>query len=223
MRQLWQGLGLGLALLGAGLAHAERVEVLITHEAQEVGKDGVTRSSRYEERMVRDTDNVWLERVLPAAARAHEAATGPDHEHEHVDMALAGRHITVAAQGRARLALVLKDDKLVVDLLPTDYGTVGFRDCWACAYHYMDPAELKAMKLLRREGGKVWYEKQNGERIQRIQWDEALALPLSLETRLKDGSGWSRVTIRPAKSGNKIAPWTQYAGFTHRDLSDFGD
>lgn len=226
MMRLMKSLLLGVALAGALQLPAQAapvLDVVLTHEAESIDRDGVTRSSRYQERMVRGDKDIWLERLLPAvvAREDHEAehATG---EHEHPDLTLAARHITRTAAGKASLVMVIKHARQVVDLQPVDYDTVGFNDCWACAYNIITPAELKAMKLLRREAGVAWYEKQNGKKLLRVQWDEAMALPRLVESRNKDGSSWSRltVTVRKAQAG---VPWQQYKGYQHRDLADFGD
>lgn len=201
---------------------APALNVVITHEASAVGADGVTRSSRYQERFLRDGGNIWLQRLLPANAPLVE--TGHAGGHEHPDLGLAGRHITRGADGRGRLALVLAHERRVVDLRPVDYEDVGFDDCWTCAYHFMDPARLARMTRLGGQDGLVRYQQRDAGVLWRITWDERLQIPRLLESRRLDGRQWSRITLAPAAGRPaQPVPWASYRGYVHIDLADLGD
>lgn len=210
---------LALAAMTAQAGEPPPVSAVITHEASAVGADGVTRSSRYQERFLRTDGNVWLQRLLPANAPRAEA--GHD-DHEHPDLGLAGRHITRGSDGKGRLTLVLADERKVIALRPVDYEDVGFDDCWRCAYHFIDPARLQRMKRVGAADGLVRYELREAGVLWRISWDERLQLPRLVESRRLDGRQSSRITITPA-AGKVPAPWLGYGRYQHLDLADLGD
>lgn len=192
------------------------LSALITHEARQTGNDGVERSSRYQERYLRDVRNVWIERVLPAQHR-HES----EHGHEHLDMAEAAQHYTRDARGKTTLVMVLQEEKTRVTMHDADVDMSGLNTCWPCLYSIVQPETLKTMTVKRREGSMVWYEKKSGGNTVSVQWDEKLQIAREMEAMMKDGS-WSRTRLTLQKAP-ALLPWTQYGKFALMDYSDFGD
>ena len=81
----------------------------ITYYSRVLTPEGVTRESRYEEKMLRRPGHVWVERVLAPATDAHaghshgenrkvalKTSTAPtQHEHKHFNPVLIPRHVTL--------------------------------------------------------------------------------------------------------------------------------
>lgn len=197
---------------------ADVLSALVSHESHSVGNDGVTRDSRYQEHLVRDSGNVWIERILPAQHHHDTEESG----HKHLDTSEAAQHYRKDATGKASLVLVLKEEKVAVHMQEADVEMTGFSKCWPCVYSMTLPEALKTMKVLRQENGNTWYELKSPRNTVRIEWDAKNEIARSLETRANDGSGWSRTRVELRKSP-AVLPWTQYGKYTQKDYSDFGD
>ncbi|MDI1301359.1 MAG: hypothetical protein PSX71_05605 [bacterium] len=218
MRQITLALLLVAAAAPACAESGKPLSAIITHESNSVGNDGVTRDSHYQERLVRDAGNVWIERILP---RNHRHDT-EEKEHKHLDVAEAAQHYRRDPSGSAQLMLVLQEEKVAVHMQEADVEMTGFSKCWPCVYSMTLPDALNDMKITRRDGDLVWYERHGPRNTVRIQWDTKNRIARQLETRASDGSSWSRTTLSLQKIP-AVLPWTQYGKFTLKDYSDFGD
>lgn len=214
---------IGALLLGftvsAGAATLPPVSAVLTQETGAIGADGITRTSHFQDRMLRDASHVWTQRVLPKAAPHVHA---PAHEHEHPDFTLAGRLVTPGKNGKADLVMVVPEEKLVVTLDAVDYEEQGFSRCWPCAAHLIDPAALKRMTVSARSGGLVTYSRRDKQSELVVVWDDALQLAREIRERRLDGSRWStlRTQVQP---GPVDKPWLPAARYLRRTMGDYGD
>jgi hypothetical protein len=216
-----------LGFSGAAQA-APDVSLEVTHQSISLGADGVRRSSEFSERVYRRGDTVWIERVLPAGAHREiehaKAKAGAAIEHKHADLSSATRWIQHGAGNKLKLRLVSAHDKVVVDVDPTEYATVGFDGSWEAAYHLIDPAVLKRLRPIEKTSEGQWYEspKASGSNLVRVLWDTQRELPLKVSTRSADGSSSSTTTVKLLNSAIK-QPWNSAAKFSIKDYSDFLD
>lgn len=193
----------------------------VTRESQVIGNDGVTRSSVFQERIYRDANNIWIERVLPKHHQHGHKEKGED-DHHHLDLSEAAQHYFIDNKKVAKLNLVLQEDKTVVHLQDADVEMLGLSSCWTCVYSLIDPKSLKGMKVSKRANGITWYETQNAKNKVKIEWDDKNNMARVIDIRGVNGLSYSivKANIQPV---NITAPWTTYGKFSSKDYSDFGD
>ena len=222
-KQLIRRVALAIAGFGvlATVQAAPLLSATVTRESQQIGNDGVTRNSVFQERIYRDASNIWIERILPKHHQhGHQEAGGE--EHHHLDLAEAAQHYFVDASKQVRLNLVLLEDKTVVHLQDADVDMLGLSDCWRCVYSLIDPQSLKKMTLLKRANGISWYETRNAKNKVNIEWDDRNNMARVIDIRGLEGLSYS-VVKASIQQVNSTAPWTTYGKFLSKDYSDFGD
>jgi hypothetical protein len=213
---------LGLACMGAAQA-APDVSLEVTHQSNILGADGIKRSSVFSERIVRQGDTVWIERVMPAGAHHEDehakAKAGTAKDHKHADLSAATRWIQRLPDGKLKFRLVAIHDKVVVNVSPAEYGTVGFDGAWLTAYHLIDPAVLKTMKASESTPQGQWYESAKKGNKVRVLWDTKREIPLQV---ISQGPNGSRSTTVKDLATIKN-PWDATSQFPRKDYSDFLD
>ena len=204
-------------------AAAPDLVALLTHESVNHRNDGVTETFSYQERLTRIDDSVWLERVLPAAAKTiAQPGTAGDHG---PNLQILPRWIRRGADGAATLTLVDRSTRFTVPVKVIEYGRLGFSGNWPAESSLIDPASLKAMKLSARvadEAGARWYEASRKGRYSRVLWSDRLQFPLIIETGSEDGRNSSRTRVQ-LESLPTTRPWSGLDGFIEHEIDDFGD
>jgi len=210
-----------LLTLGATAAHAAPLlSATISRESQTIGNDGVTRTNVFQERMYRDANNIWIERVLP---QHHQHGGGHDEGgHKHLDLSEAAQHYFINDKKQAKLNLVLQEDKTVVHLQDVDVEMLGLSSCWSCAYSLIDPKTLKGMTVTKQANGITWYETKNKKNKVNIEWDNKNNIAKRIEVRALNGLSYNIIKAN-IQSVNMAEPWKKYSHFTNKDYSDFGD
>lgn len=220
---LSQGLAALLAV-GAGAvalpALAQDADLLVRHVIVSAGGDGIKRTTEFSERVVRRQDQVWIERIVPPGWHAgHEHAAG-DQAHKHLDMAVAARWLQRDKAGKPALRLASAEDKVLVDIAPTDYGNVGFDGSWTAAYHLIDPASLKKLKAVGTTGDLTTYTSKEKDRTLKVVWNDRLQYPVLVESSSGPSSRKTMVQARPAGAA---LPWDATKGYQRKDYSDYLD
>lgn len=135
-----------LIVIGLGLAapaHAEPTSAVVTYESTSTDSHGVTHTIRYQDRIVRDDNNVWIVRVLPRreprVARAHD-----------LDLAVAARWYTRAGDG-VKVVLVSLVNQVIIDVGTESYERLGLVSRWA---EVPDPRRLTAGKVKLDHAGR---------------------------------------------------------------------
>jgi hypothetical protein len=202
------------------------VSALLTTESTEIDAEGVTRTSRFQERFLRDGGHVWIERVYPAGIVANKA------EDEHgVNLRIASRSYEHVAGGAGasdvKVALVSVQDETIVDLAPSELGGLGLSPRWAVASELVDLTRLVPAADAAPAGG-TWYTRAPGAAAARdyfrVLWNPTLHLPLVIESGTTDGRVKTRITVEPAPlPASTVRPWTRVGKFSHKDLSDLED
>lgn len=214
---------LALASIGCHRSHAAELTgcqaAVITYEDHELGADGVERDARYRETFLRCGEHVWTERVVPA--RAHD---DHDDHHHHPDPAVLAHHVIGVPGGAARLELVSRDEKLIIDVAAPDHDSVGFGGRWDAASRLLGAESRASMKRLDRAAppGAQWLERREKGLYQTVLWSSVHDLPLSIEIGDEKGVRRRRITVTPGPAPASL-PWEQLQGFTHKDWADFGD
>lgn len=212
---------MSVVLLSVGMTSLHAAPVLsanITRETQSIGNDGVTRTSVFQERMYRNTQNIWIERVLPKHHQHGHEKGG----HKHLDLAEAAQHYFIDQKKQPRLNLVLMEDKTVVHLQDADVDMLGLSNCWNCVYFLIDPKSLKGMTVKKKDGNSTWYESQNKKNKMSIEWDNRNNIAKRVEVRSLDGLRYDILKAN-IQQVNIAEPWKSYSKFTSKDYSDFGD
>lgn len=202
---------------GAALA-APALDLAIRYYSRVVTDEGVTRESRYEERMLRRPGHVWVERVLPAAPAA------PESGHQHFNPVRLARHVTLQG-GQLKLEYVDRRGRERVAIPPAEYANVAFNGSWEGSYHLVPPQAVAAMPLAARASevpGARWHEREQDGRFQRVLWDEARQVALVIELGNRAGTDFQRIEARPLQAAGAL-PWSGLAGFSQKEYADFLD
>lgn len=212
---------MSLLLLVSGttsLYAAPLLSASITRESKNTGHDGVTRSSIFQERMYRDGQNIWIERVLPK----HHQHGADAHGHKHLDISEAAQHYFIDQKKQPKLNLILMEDKTVVHLQDADVEMLGLSSCWSCVYSLIDPKTLKAMSVIKKTNTSTWYETKNKKNKISIEWDNKNNIAKQVDIRSLDGLHYDILKAN-IQQVNIAEPWKKYSKFTSKDYSDFGD
>lgn len=216
------GLGLLMTLM-TGMSPVFAAPLLsadVMRETQVMGNDGVTRTTVFKERIYRDQNNIWIERVLPS--QHQHGKDEHDAGHKHLDIAEAAQHYFIDKQNKPRLNLILQEDKTVVHMQDADVEMLGLSSCWACTYYLIDPKMLKSMKLVKQQQGISWYTTQNAKNKVTIEWDDKHNIARKIDIRGLNGQSYNLVQANITTIERK-APWTGYGKFMTKDYADFGD
>ena len=226
--------------------NAPDLDLTIRYYNKTATPDGVTREARYEEKMLRRADHVWVARVLPASApvHAHNASTGASTatsskgaikpasaavhqsgEHAQFNYAVLPRHV-VNENGKIRIEFIDPAQKIVVQVPPPEYDNVSFDGSWDNANFLLDPKLLKNLPLSNRTStvpGARWRELEQNGVFQRVLWDEQKQIPLLIEIGDKAQTHFRRVEIKPEANLTRTLPWQNLKGFAQKEYSDFLD
>ncbi|WP_200379221.1 hypothetical protein, partial [Rubrivivax gelatinosus] len=205
---------------------APGLSLRLTHTSLSIGSDGVTRQTRYQDRMVRRANVVWLERELPPALAEHEAHAGPEHTGPHAGHAhdeARGAPLLLRRVGdEVQVQSVLRERRRVIDVEPAHQGNVGYGGSWAAAYWLIDPAALARMERLGRSGGVEHYRLRNGERTTLVDWDVRGQYARRIEQHDAHGLSRQLLTAEIIPTPAPL-PWDALAGYGRGDYSDLLD
>jgi hypothetical protein len=209
----------GLTLASAASAALPDLDAVVVYETQQRLASGVTRTERWQERLSRQGDKVWTERLAPAGTpHEHE---GPDHKH--FDFDTAARLVERSGAGELQLRFVDRSHRRVVSVPKAEYGAVNFDGRWDAAAHLVPPGLIAQMKLLERHAADgVWREQRAEGWTHRVLWSEARQVALRIESSRDDGSSRRVVVLTPSSPGAR-KPWTGIEQFEQKTYDDFLD
>jgi hypothetical protein len=229
--------GLAIAMCVAVSAHAsvsgagagERgaspaITATLTHETFAIDAEGVTHTSRFHERVYRRDGRVWVERVLPAGA---PSVTGHDgHDHDHVNLRIAARYVTREGQNGVKVVLVSAPERLLVDIGPESFDSLGLSRRWDASASLVDLSSLEADAgtLPTPRAGTRWYVRSTAQGYVHVLWSDELGLPLIIETGTTDRRSHTRTLVKAERiAPTARMPWDGLAGYARKDFSDLGD
>lgn len=212
-------------LLSACLSsQADDLALKIDHETTSLSADGVTRITRFSERLVRRDQQSWLARIIPAGAHEETDHKAGGKSHKHMDVNAASRWVIQAADGKLRVRIVNDHEKLVVDVPATDYGNVGFDGRWSTANQLIDPAQLQRMKASSRQApaGTRWYEGGGRDNRVWLLWDEKAQYPRRIESSNARGTQSSLMVVTREPMPDRL-PWTGLEAYAQKEYADLLD
>ncbi|CAN5387379.1 hypothetical protein BH10PSE17_BH10PSE17_31380 [soil metagenome] len=220
-------IALAIGMMGGVSAQAAgNVDAVVDYEVRQVTSSGVTRVERWQERLVRRDDVVWIERVLPAgSSRAHDEESSAEHiGHKHFNGETAARWITRSPDGKLDVQFVDREHQVIVAIPRAEYGTVGFDGSFDGAGSIVPPAAAHAMRRSRdaATADAQWLVDRRNGWTHRVLWSESRQLALRVESRRDDGAAERKVSVRTVAAGAK-APWQQLQGYEQKRYDDFGD
>ncbi|MBB5019115.1 hypothetical protein HNQ59_002413 [Chitinivorax tropicus] len=226
MKQLW--IGLVLAASAQTVSATTDLAATLSHETQELTSEGISRITRFQERFLRTSDQVWTERLVPLQARfvtsghVHTSRCGKLHM-----LPMSGKLITRQANGQLKLQFVQPLSQTVIDTEARDYPEIGFDNAWDRAYYLIDKQALQRMRKTSRPSTAAhasWYEQETTGQFTRVLWSDQYQIPLVIESGTKTGTHLSRTTINlETMPGKQMLPWSQLTNMQHRDYVDLLD
>jgi len=218
---------IALFLIGAGLTlsvQAQDLAVKIDNETTTLQADGVTRITRFSERLVRRNNQSWVARILPVGAHEDADHHGADKGHKHMDVNAAARWVLKGEDGKLHVRIVNEHEKMVVDVSPVDYGNIGFDGKWSSASQLMDAEQIKRMKTSSRAApvGTRWVE--GGARDVKVQvlWDEQAQYPRRIESANAKGTYVSTMVVTREAMPAQM-PWAKTGAYKQKEYSDLLD
>lgn len=201
----------------AAQASAPDLDAVVSYETQQRLASGITRTERWQERLSRQGERVWSER-LGAQAHAHEAGG-----HAHFDFDSAARWLERQANGEVQLRFVDRHQRQVVSVPKAEWSAVSFDGRWDAAAHLVPPSLITQMKPLERAATDgVWKEQRDKGWTHRVLWSEARQVALRIESSKDDGSFRRVVVLTPTATSSR-APWTGLERFEQKVYDDFLD
>lgn len=209
-----------LAAQNSLASEANPLAMRLYYEVHFVTSDGISHTDTWQEVMYRKDKHVWMQRALPAKRRAEVHEEG----HKHFPLATAGRHFYQDSKGKTQVQLVSGEDRVIVDLAPSEHDIIGFSGKWSEAYSLMDPASFTQSGVTHRTlaNGNILHERKQGNRYERVEWNAKAQIPVRIESG-NSATGDSSLTRLDAMTPPSVMPWLQLKGLSHRDYSDFGD
>ncbi|MEY5099715.1 MAG: hypothetical protein RJA36_2434 [Pseudomonadota bacterium] len=213
-----------LGTLLCASAMAQDLALQIEHESVSLSADGVTRSTRFAERLIRRGQQSWIARILPAGAHEQAEHHSGGKGHKHMDTAAAARWVVRDDNGRLQVRLVDTREKMVVDVASTDYANIGFDGRWTTASQLLDPEQVRRMQPIQRSApaGCRWYEGKSSEARVQVLWDERAGFPRRIESANHSGSQRSTLVARQEAMPATL-PWTTLKGYVQKEYSDLLD
>jgi len=224
MHTIFRPVFLCLALTASALALANDLALKIDHESTSLSADGITRITRFSERLVRRDNQSWLLRIIPTGAHEDAAHQSGGKNHKHMDVNAASRWVVKGVDGKLRVRIVNAHEKLVVDVAPTDYANIGFDGRWSTANQLIDPAQLQRMKASTRPApvGARWYESSGRDSRVFLLWDEKNQYPRRIESVNAQGTQSSQMVVTREAMPDQL-PWLGLESYSQKEYSDLLD
>lgn len=213
-------LAAGLLATAVARAAAPDLDLGITYYSRVQTPEGVTRESRYEEKMLRRAGHVWSARMLPASVAHAET-----HRHKQFNYVVLARHV-IMENNKLRLEYVDAEERQVIAIPAAEYENVHFDGSWVNNFHLLDPKLVAAMPLSSRASdfpGARWCEREQNGMFQRVLWDEQKQIPLAIENGDRAGTVYRRVDIKVLAPRDGAPPWSDLKSYVQREYADFLD
>lgn len=217
----WPGLGAAAAV--------PDIDAVLSYQSHAVSRNGITKESRFQERLIRREGYIWTERVLPQSVyKEHDLETPTEHAaHEHFDFDSAARLLTRDSNGKLQLDYVDVARTTVVRVPPGEYEATGFGSTWASAASLVEPRAIASMKKLDKASpvaGASWHEESKGQHYNRVLWSDKLQIALQIESGTRDGAVLRRTTIKLLPlTANARLPWLGMSKLQQKEYDDFMD
>lgn len=210
-------------------------EYRIDYQIERLDVHGVTTIQKYSEKMIRDEQNIWIERLNTQAhaieANGHRQTNDPTkseiHGHPSFDSAIQWMQNKDAVKKQTIVNqfqhfYILPDEKMRVQLHDVDQEMLGMKNCWRCEYSLINPDILKILQPVKREAQLQHYQIHSAGQMLNITWNAQDHIVQRYEL-LKPAQGYSKTFTVRKISQNVPTPWTQTEKYSERDYADFSD
>ncbi len=211
-------------------AAAPDLDALISYDTRIVGNDGLTKTSHFQEHLIRRAEQIWAERLLPKGVQAPDPNSSVNAlgQREDFDYGSASRYISLNAKHELVLDCIDPARVMVVHIPANSFNLVGFADTWESSGALVEPKGLAAMQKTSRHSpvaDAVWYQEIKGLRYVRILWSPKLHIALRIESGTSDGFESRTTTVQPQKTLTAAAklPWLGLDKLIQHDYEDFSD
>ncbi|MES2015116.1 MAG: hypothetical protein V4484_01370 [Pseudomonadota bacterium] len=214
-------LALTACCLVAQAGAAPSLDLAIAYYSKVTTPEGVTREARYEERMLRRPDHIWVTRSLPPLT----APAAPGMGHAEFNPVMLARHV-VQQDGKLRLEYVDRKARQLIAVPPSEYANVSFDGSWDNAWYVLDPKRVQTLPVSSRRStvaGAVWREREQGGNFERVLWDGQRQVPLVIESGDRAGTVFHRVAVTVLPGLAARLPWLALQGFSQKEYADFLD
>lgn len=218
---------LAAGLLSAAVARAAApdLDLGVAYYSRVLTPEGVTRESRYEEKMLRRAGHVWTARVLPGSVVKDAPGAAEAHRHKEFNHVALPRHV-IMENNKVRLEYVDAHERQVIAIPASEYENVNFDGSWVNSFHLLDPKLVAAMPLSSRASavaGARWRELEKNGVFQRVLWDEQKQIPLAMENGDRAGTFYRRVDVKLSAPLVGEPPWNRLQGYGRKEYADFLD
>ncbi|CDG85229.1 hypothetical protein [Janthinobacterium agaricidamnosum] len=211
-------------------APAPDLDLAITYYSRVLTPEGVTRESRYQERMLRRPGHVWTERVLPKSIEEEpggkqKVSLKQEHQHKEFNYVVLPRHVMLA-KNKVSVEYIDAHEKQVIAVPKAEYGNVNFDGSWDNAFYLLAPELVAAMPLAKQPSGVPgarWHEVEKNGVFQRILWNGQKQIPLVIESGDKGNNFYRRVEVSVQAATRHDLPWMKLKAYGQKEYSDFLD
>lgn len=232
------GMSMVAAHATASATQAPDLDLVIQHYSKVLTPEGVTRETRYEEKMLRRATHVWIARVLPAAMAdrsGNDAEHKTDkkkvklnveeHQHKQFNYTVMPRHVMLE-NGKVRVEYINRHEKEIVSIPVSEYDNVNFDGSWRNTYYLLDPDLVKSMPLSGQYSaiaGARWRVRENAGLFQRVLWDDKRQIPMIIESGDNAATFYHRVEIKLQTGLTRALPWQNLHAYAQKEYADFLD
>ncbi|MEG1855920.1 MAG: hypothetical protein RR231_10495 [Acinetobacter sp.] len=208
-------------------------EYRIDYQIERLDANGVTTIQTYSEKMIRDAQNIWIERLntqahaIEANRHTNSHAEAAGHEHQSFDSAIQWLQTkdTIEKQTTEnpfKRFYILPDEKMRVQLHAVDQEMLGIKSCWRCEYSLINPDILKVTQPVRSNAEIQHYQMHGAGQTLNIVWNAQDHIVQRYEL-LKPTQGYSKTFTVRKMSQHASTPWQQTEKYSERDYADFSD
>ena len=233
-----------LAYAAPELTKLVDLDARVIVETRNITLDGVTRTSNFEDSMMRRGSKVWKVRLnLQNVAHEHghtedtsKAGSKADVKkksekksekfgHDHFNPIEYQRVVTLE-NGAPALSYISPERKMVVTVPKAEFDNVGFDGSWDRSYYLITAQDLARLKPTDRQSpvaGAVWYERSVKGTYERVLWDSSRLIPLIMESGSSDGKNHYKITVKATPAAERNPSWLQTKQFEQRSYVDYLD
>ncbi len=219
---------LSMSVLSSSVWSAD--EYRIDYQIERLDANGVTTIQKYSEKMIRDTQNIWIERLnthahaidanLHTKTDSHRESVA--HQHKSFDSAIQWMQNQNTAQNQFQRFYILPDEKMRVQLHDVDQEMLGIKKCWRCEYSLINPDILERIQPVKRNAHLTHYHFQSADQSLNIVWNTQDRIVQRYEL-LKQTQGYAKTFTLSKIKQHAPTPWTDTEKYSDRDYADFSD
>lgn len=211
-------------------AAAPTVHLELSYHTMNIDSDGVQRDARYEKRMHRAGNTVWVERLQPQALKDSHAHDHGEHEngnthagHAHTQAEQSPLLVKRLDDGQVSVQSVVESMKMLIDVERAHQGNVGYNGSWEATYWVIPPSSLELLEPVGQpRDGVQLYQRMADESLTEVAWDIEKQYPRRVSKRGAHGISSYEMIAKEVQAPQAL-PWTQLQDYAQGDYSDLLD